>query len=116
MATNSKKPDSIEALLDTGADALDSTTLGKLRQARHQALAPRRGNKSTWWMPVGAVTAASAAAVMSLWVGVIAPQARVNTLEDLEMLAAADHTDLYEKLDFYDWLESQQQRTKIDAG
>jgi len=116
MTPDSDKTNSIEHLLDASADALDAATLSKLHQARQRALAPRTKFGAAWWVPAGAATAASAVAVMTFWLGVVAPQARVNTLEDLEMLAANENTELYEQLDFYDWLESQQQRKKIDAG
>ena len=116
MTADSEKSKSIDSLLDASSESLDAATLSKLRQARQRALAPVKKPGATWWLPAGAATAASVVAITTFWIGVMAPQARVHGLEDLEILVAADNTELYEQLDFYDWLESQRPRNKVDAG
>ena len=123
MTNDKQKPNSLRNVLDAEAKSLDAITLGKLRQARRSALEQETGRTILDWLPAGnvatatgAVTAAAAVAVLTFWFGVISPQARVNTIEDAELLASADNTELYENIEFYEWLESQQQKREVDAG
>lgn len=120
MAKHSKSATSVKRTLDTSADELDATTLAKLRRIRHDALTfsgqstrpPRR-----WWIPVGAIGTTVVAALVATWMTTaVAPQAHVDGIEDIDLLASADNTDLYEQMDFYEWLESQQGNKQSDAG
>ncbi len=119
MTTNKQKPGSVKSVLDDSAESLDATTLSKLRQARYKALEQASGHRvsaASWWVPAGAVTATTVIAVFAFWLGVVNPQTRVNTIEDLDLLASADNTELYEQIEFYEWLQSQDQKRRIDAG
>lgn len=116
MTNNEQQSNTIESVLNAGTETLDASILNKLRQARQKALDQESGRSISWWIPAGAVTATVAVAMFAFWLGVVSPQTRVNTLEDLELLASADTTELYEQIEFYEWLESQEQRNKIDAG
>jgi hypothetical protein len=120
MANNSNTTNDIEQALDSSTEALDSTTLAKLRQIRHDALmlSPRPPVQTNrWWVPMGAVGVTAAAALVATWLTTtVAPQAHVDGIEDIEILASADNTDLYEQMDFYEWLESQQGNKQSDAG
>lgn len=122
MTTGKQNSNPVRKALDAEAETLDSATLGKLRQARYRALEQEHRQPILEWLPAGnvlaatgAVSATVAVAFFAVWLGVISPQARVNTIEDLELLAAADNTELYEQMEFYEWLESQQQ-TSVDAS
>ena len=68
-------------------------------------------------MPVSALGATAAAVLVATWLTTtVAPQANVEGIEDIEILASADNTDLYEQMDFYEWLESQQGNKQTNAG
>jgi len=120
MANDSKSAKNVKRALDTSADELDATTLAKLRRIRHDALrhsgqSPRSTRR--WWIPVGAIGTTAVAALVATWMTTaLAPQAHVDGIEDIELLASADNTDLYEQMDFYEWLESQQGNKQSNAG
>ena len=117
LTNDSKTNSTVKKVLDTGTDALDSSTLARLRQVRREALqqSPDRGVR--WWMPVSALGATAAAILVATWLTTtVAPQANVEGIEDIEILASADNTDLYEQMDFYEWLESQQGNKQTNAG
>lgn len=117
LTNDSKTNSTVKKVLDTGTDALDSSTLARLRQVRREALqqSPDRGVR--WWMPVSALGATAAAVLVATWLTTtVAPQANVEGIEDIEILASADNTDLYEQMDFYEWLESQQGNKQTNAG
>ena len=117
LTNDSKTNSTVKKVLDTGTDALDSSTLARLRQVRREALqqSPDRGVR--WWMPVSALGATAAATLVATWLTTtVAPQANVEGIEDIEILASADNTDLYEQMDFYEWLESQQGNKQTNAG
>ena len=117
MANNPKTTNTVKQVLDTGSDALDSVTLARLRQVRRGALqqSPERGVRL--WLPMSALGATAAAILVATWLTTtVAPQAHVEGIEDIEILASADNTDLYEQMDFYEWLESQQGSKQTNAG
>ena len=117
MANDSNTTKTVKRILDTGTDALDSTTLARLRQVRKEALQQSPGRGVRWWMPMSAMGATAAAVLVATWLTTtVAPQARVEGIEDIEILAAADNTELYEQMDFYEWLESQQGNKQTNAG
>lgn len=121
MATEKKNPDTIRDALDASIESLPPATLAKLRQARQRALAQEPAHPASrtrrWWLPASAISATAASAVLSVWLTTtMAPQARVNGLEDIDMLASADNTELYEQMEFYEWLDSQQPDNDTDAG
>jgi hypothetical protein len=98
-------------VLDEGADNLDAATRSRLNQARQVALQGLDGNtryraKSWWMLPAGGVAMAAIAILGSVMYfrtsGLIAlPQ---NSISDLEIVASRDQLDMYENLDFYQWL------------
>ena len=120
MANDSNSTNSVKQALDTSAGALEATTLAKLRRIRQDALMQSTqspGQTGRRWIPVGAVGATAVAALVATWLTTtVAPQAHVDGIEDIEMLASTDNTDLYEQIDFYEWLESQQGNKQTNAG
>jgi len=114
--TESNTTNSVKQALDTSVETLDTTTLTKLRRIRRDAVA-QSSAPTRWWLPMGAVGATAVAALVATWMTTtVAPQAHVDGIEDIEILASADTTDLYEQIDFYEWLESQQGIKQSDAG
>ena len=102
------------ALLDESTDALDAATLSRLNRARQAALAQRRPRLSVWMMGSGLVGAALAL-VLAFGLGqhpALSPMSAPVAIEqvvDADALASDDNLDLYENLDFYAWLDAQQQ-------
>lgn len=103
----------IKKTLDQSNAVLDGDTLARLRQARHQALdaAETRRSPFVLWGPVTAM-ASVAMLSLSLWLyqAESAPVNMMAGLEDIELLAANEDIDFYENLDFYLWLEGQEER------
>lgn len=97
--------DNIRATLDRDSEQLDADTKRALQQARHQALAQL--DKPRWiWQPIAGV--AVAASVTMLVVGLVTVQTDNGTImhqhEDLSLLSSGDDLELYENLEFYQWL------------
>lgn len=105
-------PAGAQRLLDTSVAGLDAATRSRLNQARQRALAAR-GRRAPVWTPgwaLGGVAASVCVVVLAfvLWQGQPAGQP-YDALADLEVLTASDQIDLYEDLDFYEWLDSDAQ-------
>lgn len=102
------------ALLDESTDALDAATLSGLNRARQAALAQRRPRLSVWMIGSGFVGAALAL-VLALGLSKhpapppMSAPAAIEQVIDVDVLASDDNLDLYENLDFYAWLDAQQQ-------
>ncbi|HEY0232644.1 MAG TPA: hypothetical protein VGC55_15455 [Dokdonella sp.] len=101
------------ALLDESARNLDAATLSRLNRARQAALAPRRRPRQRWLIG-GSFAAAALALVIAVGLGhriVSTPvlPADLAAQDDLDALVGEDNPDLYENLDFYAWLNAQQQ-------
>jgi len=101
------------ALLDESARDLDAATLSRLNRARQTALASRRRPRQRWLIG-GGFAAAALALVVAIGINqrAVPPpalSADVAAQEDLDALVGDDSPDLYENLDFYAWLDAQQQ-------
>lgn len=98
----------IKQQLDQQADGMDGQTLSRLRLARATALAePRQGG---WrWQPLAAFASVSVLAV-AVWLAMPVNKGgeqNMAALDDMELLAAADDLEFYEEIEFYAWLEGQ---------
>lgn len=104
---NSELLDSIRTELDRSVAALDPETRFELRRIRARALAEDRGKKAPRFLiPVGfAVTAGLVALVITFLPG--QPALEESAAEDIDLiLYSQDEMDLYEDLEFYEWLEA----------
>lgn len=96
----------VKSALDEHEAHLDANTLRDLRLARQQALEslhkPRR-----LWQPVALAAAAATVAVVVVSLHVLQPTTPSTApgIDDMALLSAGDEFDLYENLDFYQWLE-----------
>lgn len=102
------------ALLDESTDAFDAATLSRLNRARQVALAQRRPTLSGWMIGTG-LAGAALALVLAFGLGQhhalspLGPPVAIEQVGDADALASDDNLDLYENLDFYAWLDAQQQ-------
>ena len=91
-------------------DRLDAGTLSQLRDARVRAVeaADARGRgffRIPNWMRAGAfATAVAAVMVFMIWVDPPRPELPVKSLDEFEIVLYADNLDIYEDMDFYEWL------------
>ena len=112
--------------LDNSVDTLDDSTLSRLQHARRQALrvaeqqSQRRESSvfstimSPRLLPVGAI------AIVALSIGLFSitwqqsqpEQHLIISLEDLPLLSSQEDLELYEDLDFYEWLANEE----VDQG
>ena len=119
----------IRKALDESSDKLDPATLGLLRERRRRALAgePARasgtGRFRQWCTAVlgggddGARTPAAylltSLAIVAVagwfWLSRPAELADVSALGNLDLLTAAEEPEFYEQLDFYIWMEHEEQ-------
>lgn len=103
-----------KALLDASAHDLDAATLSRLNRARHAALAQRRKLAPRWFIPAGLASACALLLAVAVWHG---RAAAPHTQGDLTTLAVnaddadavADDDDFYADMDFYAWLDAQDQ-------
>lgn len=110
------------ASLDERSEKLKPHMASRLRAARSQAMDSRKQHIYRGWMPAMASAFAVVIAV-GLWFGDInnsqdIPQdnsiAQIGYEKrpaDLEMLAVANGLELFQELEFYNWLEQEDRRT-----
>ncbi len=113
----------IRRRLDEDVDRLDNATLSRLEQARRRALAAAAQPQRPWWrmtwlasrpagdwlVPAGAFASVVATAV-ALTLMVVEPGNRLaREADDLELLTAGEELELYENLEFYQWLQDREQ-------
>jgi hypothetical protein len=109
--------DRARVLLDESADGLDAATLSRLNRARQAALAQRRPARRQWALPAGLASACVLLLAVLTWhsygptVGVSLenPLARTAAPGDLDLVASEDSLEFYQDLEFYAWLETQDQ-------
>ena len=99
-----------KAHFDDSVRSLDGATQSRLNQGRQRALAEIATDSgfSRWnqWVPVAGVAAATVFAVV-LWRG--SPQVDMlvppSTVSDLELLLDQDEFEMLEDLEFYSWID-----------
>ncbi|HTI95127.1 MAG TPA: DUF3619 family protein [Rudaea sp.] len=116
--------DQARSVLDESARALDAATLSRLNRARQAALAQRAPRRRAAWvfLPAGLAGACALLLAVGVWHGRRAPtaipaQAAVaasasgNAVNagDLDMIASGDDMEMMQDLDFYAWLDVQDQ-------
>ena len=105
------------ALLDESAASLDAATLSRLNRARQTALARRRPLQR-WYLPAGLVSACVLLLALFAWQGpwralpahLESPlTAKAAAGSDLELVSSDDGPEFYQDLEFYAWLDAQDQ-------
>ncbi len=109
--------DRARATLDASVESLEPLSLQRLRGMRRQALqatvvAPALSG--AWFFPAGAMGSVLLLSLMfALWQPVIDMPL---SLADMELLAATDNLDLYENIEFYQWLPTVEPDSDVPAG
>ena len=120
--------ESLKSQLRESESSIDNDTLARLHQARRVALDALPGTDSkrdtqqpvialadwhNWLLPAGSVAATVAIAVLMFNLAAITrePQSRVenetlSVMDDMAILSAPDEIDLYQDLEFYEWLSA----------
>jgi len=101
-------------LLDDSTDALDGATRSQLNRARQRALAEHARPTRRWWLPAGAATAASLLFALML-INPLSPPATIPATpelasgngDDTELIVADDNLELAQDLEFYAWLDAE---------
>jgi hypothetical protein len=96
--------------LDDSVDALDANTLSKIRQIRMQTVTRAEQHYVNW--PVNRkslfVGGLATACVMVLAVVLLlnSPTSmQIVPVDDIELISSSDNLELFEDLEFYEWLE-----------
>ena len=106
-------------LLDQSAQGLDAATLSRLNRVRQAALArPRAAPR--WFLPAGMASACGLLLAVVAWYGHVpsggaAPippplmAAASSNGSDIDLVSSDDSLELYQNLEFYAWLDAQDQ-------
>ena len=101
----------VKGLLSEGAENLDSQTRQRLKHIRLDALRSVEEKRMrtlfySRWVTAGALVAMVAVAIFFL-LRTSPRDVSVNYIEDYEIITSAEHFDLYENLEFYRWLATE---------
>ncbi len=95
----------VRQTLDESAAAIDADTLSRIRQIRTQAIAKAEIRTSSW---SGVMTGALATACVMVVAVMILLRSPMPTeavpLDDLDLISSSESLELYEDLEFYEWL------------
>jgi uncharacterized protein DUF3619 len=110
-----------KTVLDDSAQALDASTLSRLNRARQAALAQNRPRvRQRWFMPAGLAGACVLMLAVAVWhsyapIGgttdapVPALTAKNVSEGDIDLVSSDDGLEFYQDLEFYAWLDAQDQ-------
>jgi len=112
--------DDARVLLDESTQALDAASLSRLNRARQAALAQRRPHRrAAWWLPAAGLACSGALLLaVVIWAPprsthplIAAPGAHAAAAAsvDGDAVAGDDSFDFYQDLEFYAWLDAQEQ-------
>jgi len=108
-------------LLDESAAGLDAPTLSRLNRARQAALAGGRPRAvRSWFLPTGLAGVCVLLLAVAAWVSYTPPGAAglpvlpltasaSSNSSDIDLVSGDDSLELYQDLEFYAWLDAQDQ-------
>jgi hypothetical protein len=100
----------VSGALNRSIAELDNRTAERLRRIRLAAVEQAGTERPRWfavhrWVTAGGITAFAALVLaVSVWVTVPRQIQPPGQVEDIEILTANDHLDIYENMEFYRWL------------
>lgn len=106
-----------KTLLDESAAGLDAQTLSRLNRARQAALAGARPRAQRWFIPTGLASACVLLLAVAAWHAYVPPGGVAATPAlpltaaggDIDLVSSDDSLELYQNLEFYAWLDAQDQ-------
>jgi hypothetical protein len=105
----------VKDALDKSVEDVDEQTLSRLQQARRVAIRAARDKRSaspqyTWLMPAGVAATLLVATGIALntWFTQEPEQNQLAVIEDITILSSPEELELYEELEFYQWLAEEQ--------
>lgn len=107
-----------KAAFDRSVDQLDAATLSRLNQGRHRALEHAGKRRSAFslqrWAPVTGLAAAALVAV-AVWTTGEEPVPSVSPTmaTDLEIILELDEFEMLEDLEFYSWIDLEEQPDRV---
>lgn len=103
----------VRANLDAAEEQLDSVTKTRLSAIRREAIQQGRGwSWRQWLLPAGGLAAVATVAALSfnLWTTVPLDEVPASPMEDMALLSDSEGPEFYEELEFYQWLEHEEQQ------
>ncbi len=106
MTDNDKLEREINIALKQSADAIDAETLSRIRQARTRAIQQTEVKQVNWFgIMSGAVATACVMVFIVLLLTGNDPLMQAMPVEDIELVTVLDELELYENLEFFQWLD-----------
>lgn len=104
-------------LFADSVDELDGQTLSRLNQGRHQALdAASRRPVLLRYAPIGGLVAAAAIAIVMFQSPSVTLPAPPESASDVDILLSDDSLDMFEELEFFAWMETNESGTNDTSG
>jgi len=104
--SDEKLIEQITERLDTSIERLDGATRSRLTQARHRALAARHRN--SWIFPAAGSAVLASVITAMVWLGHTPDVKPTYSATDFEMLTSSDSMELYQNVEFLQWLDAQE--------
>lgn len=118
MATEDKFLQDAKRTLEAAEKNLDAGTVARLRGARRTAIETglHKSDKTRpgWLLPVGGFATAGIALAVAglLWFSAPNDNLIQTSLGDIELLGVHENPDFFAELEFYEWLESNENAVK----
>jgi hypothetical protein len=105
-----------KSLFDESVAGLDGETRSRLNRSRHRALAELERARPVWmqWAPAAGVTAAAVVALV-IWTGnpVVEEVTPPAMADDIEILLDEDGLEMLEELEFYSWIDLEEEGLQV---
>jgi len=100
----------IRQTLDDSVESLDANTLSRIRQVRAQAIdkavAKTVIQQTNWSAIMSGAMATACVMVFAVMILLKTPVAKQTVpMDDLDLISSSESLELYEDLEFYEWLE-----------
>lgn len=113
--------DDARALLDESAQSVDAASVSRLNRARQAALAQRRpARRVARWLPATGLACSAALLAVAVWAPQRAPHPAAAATGsnvaaalsvDGDAISGDDTIEFYQDLEFYAWLDAQEQES-----
>ncbi len=103
---NGKLKTNIKQALNKSVDTLDANTLSRIRQLRAQAVDRTEARHNNWLGIMSGALATACVMVFAIMILMQSPTTLQSVpIDDLELLSSSEYLELFEDLEFYEWLE-----------